>query len=220
MNCKISNEHYWVKIKRYLAIDIFLGTNKDNKSSNKNKTKSKIEENSNRSDKRPKKHKENEEVSKKNLEHRNSQEDKHDYENVKECQFEQKEFKDRSQDNWDGLPQKIGSWRNEDMNEAHFNNSASKDDYSTHSNRKTNRGTSRGRSNNYFSPNRNQYSDSKNDHQFDKFNKGLQDEKKHHVFIKVNEIEGDLFAMSKDYALAHCVAEDMAMGSGIAVQFR
>lgn len=31
---------------------------------------------------------------------------------------------------------------------------------------------------------------------------------------------GDLFDVSKDHALAHCVAEDMNMGSGIAVRFR
>ncbi|KAF2883990.1 hypothetical protein ILUMI_22188 [Ignelater luminosus] len=35
-------------------------------------------------------------------------------------------------------------------------------------------------------------------------------------FVKVKEIEGDLFAMSKEYSLAHCVAEDLNMGSGIA----
>lgn len=39
-------------------------------------------------------------------------------------------------------------------------------------------------------------------------------------YVKVKEIEGDLFAMANEYSLAHCVAEDLNMGSGIAVQFR
>ncbi|XP_049766803.1 GATA zinc finger domain-containing protein 14-like isoform X3 [Schistocerca cancellata] len=36
----------------------------------------------------------------------------------------------------------------------------------------------------------------------------------------VTEIYGDLFNAPADYSLAHCVAEDMRMGSGIAVTFR
>ncbi|RZC34553.1 uncharacterized protein BDFB_002649, partial [Asbolus verrucosus] len=39
-------------------------------------------------------------------------------------------------------------------------------------------------------------------------------------YVKTIEIEHDLFLMPKEYSLAHCVAEDMNMGSGIAVQFR
>lgn len=39
-------------------------------------------------------------------------------------------------------------------------------------------------------------------------------------FVRVKEIEADLFAMEKEYSLAHCVAEDMRMGSGIAVTFK
>ncbi|CAH0547635.1 unnamed protein product [Brassicogethes aeneus] len=39
-------------------------------------------------------------------------------------------------------------------------------------------------------------------------------------YKKIVEQQADLFAMGKDYSLAHCVAEDMGMGSGIAVQFR
>lgn len=39
-------------------------------------------------------------------------------------------------------------------------------------------------------------------------------------FQKVEEEQGDLFAQPLDYCLAHCVAEDMNMGSGIAVTFR
>lgn len=37
---------------------------------------------------------------------------------------------------------------------------------------------------------------------------------------KIIEEEKDLFDMSTEYSLAHCVAEDMRMGSGIAVQFK
>lgn len=37
---------------------------------------------------------------------------------------------------------------------------------------------------------------------------------------KIKEQNQDLFKMPKDYSLAHCVAEDMRMGSGIAVTFR
>lgn len=36
----------------------------------------------------------------------------------------------------------------------------------------------------------------------------------------VREVEGDLFAVDDEYSLGHCVAEDMNMGSGIAVKFR
>lgn len=36
----------------------------------------------------------------------------------------------------------------------------------------------------------------------------------------VRETEGNLFNASEEYALAHCVAEDFRMGSGIAVPFR
>ncbi|XP_049840597.1 uncharacterized protein LOC126285328 isoform X2 [Schistocerca gregaria] len=36
----------------------------------------------------------------------------------------------------------------------------------------------------------------------------------------VTEIFGDLFTAPADYSLAHCVAEDMRMGSGIAVTFK
>ncbi|XP_049793057.1 transcription initiation factor TFIID subunit 1-like isoform X2 [Schistocerca nitens] len=36
----------------------------------------------------------------------------------------------------------------------------------------------------------------------------------------VTEINGDLFTAPADYSLAHCVAEDMRMGSGIAVTFK
>ncbi|CAH1170078.1 unnamed protein product [Phaedon cochleariae] len=38
--------------------------------------------------------------------------------------------------------------------------------------------------------------------------------------VKVEEIEKDLFEMPSDYSLGHCVAEDMRMGSGIAVKFK
>ena len=40
------------------------------------------------------------------------------------------------------------------------------------------------------------------------------------TFHKVKEIQGDLFSMPESFSFAHCVAEDMNMGSGIAVQFR
>lgn len=37
---------------------------------------------------------------------------------------------------------------------------------------------------------------------------------------RVKEVEGNLFEVDEDYALAHCVAQDMNMGSGIAIEFR
>ncbi|XP_018569525.1 putative uncharacterized protein DDB_G0282133 isoform X2 [Anoplophora glabripennis] len=40
------------------------------------------------------------------------------------------------------------------------------------------------------------------------------------IFVRVEEIQQDLFEMPKDYSLGHCVAEDMRMGSGIAVTFK
>jgi hypothetical protein len=36
----------------------------------------------------------------------------------------------------------------------------------------------------------------------------------------VKEVTGDLFEAPKEFSLAHCVASDMRMGSGIAVNFR
>ncbi|PSN50753.1 hypothetical protein C0J52_01172 [Blattella germanica] len=39
-------------------------------------------------------------------------------------------------------------------------------------------------------------------------------------YKKVQETSGDLFEAPTDYSLAHCVAEDLRMGSGIAVNFR
>ncbi|XP_069669249.1 uncharacterized protein [Periplaneta americana] len=36
----------------------------------------------------------------------------------------------------------------------------------------------------------------------------------------VTEVDGDLFTAPKEYSLAHCVATDLRMGSGIAVTFR
>jgi hypothetical protein len=36
----------------------------------------------------------------------------------------------------------------------------------------------------------------------------------------VKEVDGDLFTAPKEWSLAHCVATDMRMGSGIAVGFR
>lgn len=36
----------------------------------------------------------------------------------------------------------------------------------------------------------------------------------------VKEMSGDLFTSPKEWSLAHCVATDMRMGSGIAVNFR
>lgn len=40
------------------------------------------------------------------------------------------------------------------------------------------------------------------------------------VLKKVNEVDQDLFGMPEEYSLGHCVAEDMRMGSGIAVTFK
>nr|XP_023014400.1 uncharacterized protein LOC111504128 isoform X2 [Leptinotarsa decemlineata] len=39
-------------------------------------------------------------------------------------------------------------------------------------------------------------------------------------YVKVIEKEQDLFMMPKEYSLGHCVAEDLRMGSGIAVTFK
>ena len=39
-------------------------------------------------------------------------------------------------------------------------------------------------------------------------------------FKIVKEIDGDLFTAPTECSLAHCVATDMRMGSGIAVSFR
>jgi len=36
----------------------------------------------------------------------------------------------------------------------------------------------------------------------------------------LQEINEDLFNLPYDYALAHCVAEDLKMGAGIAVNFK
>lgn len=37
--------------------------------------------------------------------------------------------------------------------------------------------------------------------------------------MTLTEIKKDLFTMPKEYALAHCISDDRAMGAGIAVQF-
>lgn len=57
------------------------------------------------------------------------------------------------------------------------------------------------------------------DEEYEKFCEQL---KKHKIkeFQKVEEEQSDLFEMPLDFCLAHCVAEDMNMGSGIAVTFR
>lgn len=36
----------------------------------------------------------------------------------------------------------------------------------------------------------------------------------------LREVNGDLFAAPEEFALGHCVAADLKMGKGIAVQFR
>ncbi|KAH8364057.1 hypothetical protein KR084_002024, partial [Drosophila pseudotakahashii] len=36
----------------------------------------------------------------------------------------------------------------------------------------------------------------------------------------LSEVDGDLFSAPKTYSLAHCVGADLAMGAGIAVQFK
>ncbi|XP_017843331.1 ADP-ribose glycohydrolase OARD1 [Drosophila busckii] len=35
-----------------------------------------------------------------------------------------------------------------------------------------------------------------------------------------NEVNGDLFSVSAEYSMCHCVAADLRMGKGIAVKFR
>ncbi|XP_031355947.1 uncharacterized protein LOC116180204 isoform X2 [Photinus pyralis] len=55
---------------------------------------------------------------------------------------------------------------------------------------------------------------------YDQFCESLRRLKHSNVtYTKVVEIQEDLFNMSTEYSLAHCVAEDMNMGSGIAVRF-
>ena len=42
-----------------------------------------------------------------------------------------------------------------------------------------------------------------------------------HCYLSVlKEIDEDIFKLSKEYSLAHCVAEDLRMGAGIAVDFK
>jgi len=42
-----------------------------------------------------------------------------------------------------------------------------------------------------------------------------------HCYLSVlEEIDKDIFKLSKEYSLAHCVAEDLRMGAGIAVDFK
>ncbi|XP_066149850.1 biorientation of chromosomes in cell division protein 1-like 1 isoform X2 [Euwallacea fornicatus] len=53
--------------------------------------------------------------------------------------------------------------------------------------------------------------------EFDQWGKDWENIKE---FKVVNEIVGDLFDQPKDFSLAHCVAEDLRMGSGIAVAFK
>lgn len=38
--------------------------------------------------------------------------------------------------------------------------------------------------------------------------------------FQIKEVDGDLFTAPEDTSLGHCVGADMAMGAGIAVQFR
>ncbi|KAK4872808.1 hypothetical protein RN001_014837 [Aquatica leii] len=58
------------------------------------------------------------------------------------------------------------------------------------------------------------------DKEFDKFNNLYKEKKfRESSFVKIKEIQEDLFNLPSTFSLAHCVAEDMSMGSGIAVQF-
>lgn len=38
--------------------------------------------------------------------------------------------------------------------------------------------------------------------------------------LRYTQVEGDLFDAPPEYSLAHCVAEDLNMGAGIAVNFK
>jgi len=42
----------------------------------------------------------------------------------------------------------------------------------------------------------------------------------HYYLSVLEEIDEDIFKLSKEYSLAHCVAEDLRMGAGIAVDFK
>jgi len=53
--------------------------------------------------------------------------------------------------------------------------------------------------------------------EFDEWDKNWQKIKE---FKVVDEVEADLFEQPDDFSLAHCVAEDLRMGSGIAVAFK
>lgn len=57
------------------------------------------------------------------------------------------------------------------------------------------------------------------DEEYDKFNKLFRTKQLKHL-DKIEEKFGDLFEATKDFSLAHCVAEDLNMGSGIAVRFK
>lgn len=58
------------------------------------------------------------------------------------------------------------------------------------------------------------------DNGYDQFCESLRRSKHSDViYTKVIEIQEDLFNMPSEYSLAHCVAQDMNMGSGIAVRF-
>lgn len=64
------------------------------------------------------------------------------------------------------------------------------------------------------------YSRDELEEEFDQFYKSQKKSLDGLAFKRVNEQEGDLFQLGDEYSLAHCVAEDMNMGSGIAVTFR
>lgn len=38
--------------------------------------------------------------------------------------------------------------------------------------------------------------------------------------MTINEEKGNLFDLPEEYALAHCISEDCALGAGIAVEFQ
>lgn len=38
--------------------------------------------------------------------------------------------------------------------------------------------------------------------------------------MKIKHVRGDIFRVNKKYALTHCIAADIGMGAGIALQFR
>ncbi|CAH1372302.1 unnamed protein product [Tenebrio molitor] len=76
------------------------------------------------------------------------------------------------------------------------------------------------RDSNFRRSDRQSYGGSPEDEEFVLYNNEFKRNKGYVEYVKTREITSDLFEMPEEYSLAHCVAEDMNMGAGIAVRFR